>query len=130
VEVRLQPPRNGLVHVNPPSGIFGNTTFIVSATNFVYVALVHMWFLSNARCSRLLRMLHCLRFARDDEDTSLMFNYFVQPPGGVEYALLSAPAPLTSVIISTLPVGTSTVRAVAVDSRYARDLHEVRRAVL
>jgi len=59
-----------------------------------------------------------------------MFNYFVQPPGGVEYALLTAPAPLTSVIISTLPVGTSTVRAVALDSRYARDLHDVRWAAL
>jgi len=68
-------------------------------------------------CSRALCLWHGLPLARDNEDTSLLFNYYVKPPGSVEYALLAAPAPLTSVIISTLPVGISTVRAVAIDSR-------------
>jgi len=55
MEVRLQPPRDGLVHVNPPSGIFGNTTFIVSATNFVCVALVRARFL---QCTLLTLSTH------------------------------------------------------------------------
>jgi len=61
-----------------------------------------------------------LRDSDDTDHASLRYNYFVKPPGGVEYPLLAAPAPLTSIILSTLPVGVSSVRAVAIDSRYGR----------
>jgi len=73
---------------------------------------------------------HCLllshgRHTRDDEDaTSLRYNFYVKPPTGVEYALFTAPAPQTSVIMSTLPLGVSTVRAVAVDSSDDRSFTE------
>jgi len=71
-------------------------------------------------CSRYVHACsatHCL-VDSDSEDSSLLFNYYVKPPGGVEYALLPAPAPQTSVIMRTLPVGISTVRAMAIDSRH------------
>ena len=63
---------------------------------------------------------------RDDEDaTSLRYNFYVKPPTGVEYVLFTAPAPQTSVIMSTLPVGVSAVRAVAVDGSDDRSFTEV-----
>ena len=47
----------------------------------------------------------------------LAYNFLVQPPNGAEYALLAAPQHLTSVTVDLLPVGQSTVRALAIDAR-------------
>ena len=116
------------MHVNPPSGVFGNTTFIVSVSNFVYDLSATMWVAYGAaaltRCRRPW-CPYCTPSHRDDEDaTGLRYNFYVKPPTGVEYALFATPAPQTSVIMSTLPVGVSTVRAVAVDSSDDRSYTE------
>ena len=45
-----------------------------------------------------------------------MYNFYVTPPGGgSEYAILSKPSVQAVVTLSSLPVGVSTVRALAID---------------
>lgn len=56
---------------------------------------------------------------RDTLGLGLAYNFYVKPPTGAEYRLLATPQRLTSVNLNVLPVGVNSVRAVAIDARYA-----------
>ena len=49
---------------------------------------------------------------------SLQYNFYVLPPNGTEYTVLVTPTWQSSVILTTLPIGISSIRAVAIDITY------------